>query len=205
MSLFIASMVAGFIGLALMALPGMMRHGAGGHAGRAGHVPAGQGHGANAGHGHTTHQGRLSGLGSRSFLLWLLPNPRALLSIIAMFGTYGYALQHGMRLSEEAAALAAIIPAILTERFVVSPFFNFLLRFEGTPSTPLETLVMSSATAVTPFKNGHGIVSVEKDGRAVQFRAELIDSCREVGVRVGDTLRIEDVDSDRERVTVSLH
>jgi hypothetical protein len=204
MSLFIASLVAGFIGLALMALPGVMRHGSGAHAGHSGHA-AGHGHGTHAGQTHSAQHGnKLAGMGGRSFLLWLMPNPRVLFSILAFFGAYGYVFQRGMRLSETMAALAAIVPAILTERFVVAPIFNFLLGFSGTPSTPLETLVMTSATAVTPFRNGRGIVSVDRDGREVQFRAELTDSCRAAGVRVGDTLRIEDVDSARERVTVSI-
>ena len=63
---------------------------------------------------------------------------------------------------------------------------------------------MSEATAVTPFRGGRGLVSVVRDGRLVQFSARLIDTQASLPVRVGDRLRIEDVDAARERVTVSV-
>src|SRR5205823_5554059 len=97
-----------------------------------------------------------------------------------------------------------IVPALLLERFVVSPLWNFLFRFQGTPSSELTTLVLQEAEAVTSFHNGKGMVSVERDGRVVQFRAELAGEQANVPVRVGDKLCIEAVDSEKERVTVSI-
>jgi hypothetical protein len=63
---------------------------------------------------------------------------------------------------------------------------------------------MSEATAVTPFRGGRGVVSVVREGRLVQFSARLIEAQTSLPVRVGDRLRIEDVESARERVTVSV-
>ena len=81
---------------------------------------------------------------------------------------------------------------------------NLLFRFEGRPSSPLEELVLCDATAVTAFRNGRGIVSLVRDGRSVQFSAQLIEAQAAMEVRVGDRLRVEDLDAQRERLTVSV-
>jgi hypothetical protein len=57
---------------------------------------------------------------------------------------------------------------------------------------------------VTPFRNGRGMVSLVRDGRLVQFAAQLTDAHAGMEVRVGDRLRVEDLDSQRERLTVSV-
>lgn len=98
----------------------------------------------------------------------------------------------------------AAVPALLVESFLVRPIWNLLFRFQGRPSSPLETLLMSKAQAVVPFRNGRGIVSVVRDGRVVQLTATLRDNHVSLPVKVGDVLRIEDVDARRERVTVSV-
>jgi hypothetical protein len=98
----------------------------------------------------------------------------------------------------------AIVPAALLERLVITPLWNLLFRFQGTPSSELTTLVLQEAEAVTPFRNGRGLVSVERDGRIVQFRAELAAEQARMPVRVGDKLTIESVDPTNERVTVAV-
>ncbi|MGH7294202.1 MAG: hypothetical protein ACRELB_04685, partial [Polyangiaceae bacterium] len=64
--------------------------------------------------------------------------------------------------------------------------------------------LLAEATAVVPFRNGRGIVSVVRDGRTVQLAATLREDHAALPVKVGDRLRVEDVDAPRERVTVSI-
>lgn len=107
-------------------------------------------------------------------------------------------------MSPVAAALVAVVPALLVERFAVTPLWNLVFRFEAAPSSPLDLLILAQARAVTPFRNGRGIVELVRDGRTVQLRAQLVDHQASLAVRVGDRLRVEEVDAQRERVTVSL-
>ena len=196
MFVFLACIAAGLTGLLLMALPGLAGHGHAGHAG--GHVP------------HLPHlTGKAgtpapTGIHASPMMGWLLPNPRAIFSVLTLFGAFGFAIRHSSSLSTGMSALAALLPALLVEKLVMAPVWNLLVGFSGKPSTPLESIMMEEACAVTPFRNGRGMVSVEKDGRALQLRADLTGKDASMPVRVGDRLRIEDVDSARERVTVSL-
>ena len=183
-------MVVGLAGLGVMALPALGRHGAVGHGAHALHA----GH-ANAGklvvHSHTTAITRF------------VPSPRLVLSLLALFGAFAnvfVAAQFAMW----SAALLAIVPAALVERFALAPIWRSLFKLELQASRPLAEIVMSDATAVTPFRGGRGVVSVVREGRLVQFSARLIEAQASLPVRVGDRLRIEDVESARERVTVSV-
>ena len=97
-----------------------------------------------------------------------------------------------------------LFPAVLLERLALTPLWNLLLGFQGKPCTPIEHLVMSEAEAVTPFRNGKGIVRVVRDGRDVQFSAQLPPSQAAIPVRVGDKMRIEEVEPDGEHLKVSL-
>jgi len=103
-----------------------------------------------------------------------------------------------------ATALLAIIPALLLERLAITPLWNLLFRFQGVPDSPFQDLILSECVAVTPFRNGRGVVQVVRDGRMVQFSARLTPSQSHFAVGVGEDLRIEDVDEARERVTVSI-
>src|SRR5262249_5701330 len=96
------------------------------------------------------------------------------------------------------------VVAVGLEAAIVAPLFRFTLRFQGRPSSPLTTLVLETGEAVTAFRNGKGIVQVVRDGRMVQLAARLNPAQKDLPVRVGDTLRIEDVDAENERVTVSV-
>ena len=226
-------MVVGLVGLLLMAMPAFGRHGHGAHGAHGGHVAHGGrallgrgGAGARLGGG-----GRAAGAaktalvagtagaaasaageatdllpadGAASRLLRWIPSPRAVCSVLALYGAFGNALVHAGHLRLPTAALAAALPALLVEHFVVRPVWNLVFRFQAPPSSPLSTLLLSEAQAVVPFRNGKGMVSVVRDGRVVQLAASLRDDQRALSIRVGDRLRVEDVDAQRERVTVSV-
>ena len=200
-------MILGLAGLALMGLAGFGRHG---HPGSAhhglGHVARGGvhlGHGTAAGgHAAGASAPRAEG-GASAGLLWLIPSPSVLFSLLTLFGAFGYLLLRVGHVSPVAAGLLALAPTFMVQRFAVQPLWDLMFRFQGTPSTPLEELLRGEARAVTAFRNGRGLVSVVRDGRLVQFRAELAASQTTLPVRVGDTLIIDEVDVSNERVTVS--
>ncbi len=224
MSIFVVLMVAGLFGMALMAIPGLNRHG---HAGIAGHAHVGghiagahsTGLAAHAGHASAAaaHAAGQAGAASNNanagssllnglnYSLFRLLQPRVLFSLMALYGAFGYGIVGTHLLTPKLAALAAILPALLFERFAVTPLWNMLLGFQGKPCSPMSDLTMHEAQAVTPFRNGKGIVQVVRDGRAVQLSARLSETQKMMPVRVGDCLRIEEVDGEQERVTVSLH
>lgn len=209
MSIFLALMVAGLTGMVVMALPGMSRfhtgHGLhlGGHS--VPHLGAHAGHagGAHAA-GHGAHHAESGGGLGKSWLGGLIPSPRTIFSLLALYGAFGYTFVEAGHLAPNLAGLAALAPAWLIERFMVTPLWNFLFQFQAEPDKPLEALMLCEAKAVTPFANGRGIVSVVRDGRTVQFSARLIEDQSSMHVRVGDRLCIEDVDAQNERVTVRL-
>ena len=225
--MFLTLMVVGLVGLGVMAMPIL---GGRAHA----HLSPGAptvGHAVGAAMGHGAHSigaaaarggggaATSSSLGSRAAgasetlpadaqvgrgRLRLLPSPRAMFSVLALYGAFGNALVHAAHLEVGLAALIALVPALLIEWFLVRPLWSLLFRFQGHPSTPLEELVLAEARAVVPFRNGRGIVSTVRDGRLVQLAARLRDDEASVPVKVGDRLRIEDVDAARERLTVSI-
>ncbi len=186
MHAFILIAVAGFFGLLLMAIPGVGRHG----------------------HSHTgasgIHHSHALSPSVRTFRsVTRLTQPRVIFSLLALFGVFGGVIAWN-GIAPVTAALIAIIPALLVERFIFDKFWNFLLQFQGEPDAPLSNLTMQLATAVTEFRNGKGIVEVLRDGRSVQLTAHLTTQERDVSVRVGDRLQIEEVDESRERVIVSI-
>ncbi|MEO8843755.1 MAG: hypothetical protein ABI591_30000 [Kofleriaceae bacterium] len=189
--MFLILMVVGLAGLAVMALPALGRHGSVGNGAHALHA----GHAAAAGkiivHSHTM------------AITKFVPSPRLVLSLLALYGAFANVLV-AAHLPTWSAALLAIVPAALLERFAIAPLWRSVFQLELQASAPLGEIVMSEATAVTPFRGGRGVVSVVREGRLVQFSARLIDAHANVPVRVGDQLRIEDVEPARERVTVSV-
>jgi hypothetical protein len=132
-----------------------------------------------------------------------VPSPRLVFSTLALWGAFGNVLV-AAHLPVWAAALLAIVPAALVERFAMQPLWRMLFKLELQAARPLAEIVMSEATAVTAFRGGRGVVSVVRAGRLVQFSAQLIDAQASLPVRVGDRLRVEDIDTARERVTVSV-
>lgn len=187
--MFLILMVVGLAGLGVMALPALSR----------------STHGVHAVHGaHGGHVTKLVHTGTRaSSLTRFVPSPRLVLTLLALYGAFGNVLV-AVHLPVWCAAIVAVVPAVLVDRFAVAPIWRVLFRLELQAARPLGEIVMSEATAVTAFRGGRGVVSVVRDGRLVQFSARLVEADARVPVKVGDRLRIEDVDSARERVAVSV-
>jgi hypothetical protein len=204
--MFLTLMVIGLAGLVVMALPALtgLAHGHGSGAAHGSHAPFAarslgllKGKSARAGL-----EGGATSLAS-IFLRFLL-SPRIAFSLLALYGAFANALVHAVHLRPTLAAVIAVLPTLLVERFAVSPLWNLAFRFQGQPSSSLGALVLEEARAVTPFRNGRGVVSVVRDGRLVQFSAHLTPKDGPVRVSVGDRLVVEDVDPGRERLTVSV-
>jgi hypothetical protein len=211
---FLAIMVAGLVGLVMMALPAL-----GGH-----HLPPGHGHGlagSHTGHlGAATHAHATDGApagstpGVTQALLAsapathvgrrFLPSPRTVFSVLALYGAFGNALVHAAHFSPGIAALLASGPALLVEWILIRPVWNLMFRFQAEASSPLEALILAEAQAVVPFRNGRGVITTIRDGRRIQLQAQLRAEDAARPVAVGERLRIEDVDPQRERVTVSV-
>ena len=137
---------------------------------------------------------------ARSFI----PSPRGVLTVLALFGAFGNAAEQLLSVPALVAALVAVVPTLLVERFLVRPLWNLVFRFQAPPAPPLDAILLSEAIAVVPFRNGRGIVSTNRDGRLIQLSARLRDEDADALVKVGDRLCIEQVDAAHERVTVSL-
>jgi hypothetical protein len=208
MDLYISSLLLGALGLGAMALSGL------GHQAHAGH-----GHGdsmgdANGVHAHVGHAMTTGARGGkhgtspagRDSLLWMLMSPRVLFSLALGFGAAGELVQPLVS-GGPLRVVAALVGAFLFERLLVTPLWNFTMRFASQPALTLESAIADEATAVTAFDaNGQGIVSVEVDGQIVQVLATLLPADRSLGVRVraGQRVRIEDVNASASRCTVSL-
>jgi hypothetical protein len=176
------------------------------------HGAHGHGHAHAHGHAHSLLSGGRGGgaRGGRTHgsarTLWTLTSPRFLFSFALGVGATGLLLRPVL----EGPVLlgAALVGGALFERYVVSPLWNFTMRFASTPASTLESAIASEATAVTSFdEKGQGIVSVEVDGQIVQILATLRAADRQFGgarIRAGQRLHIESVDADRHCCTVSL-
>jgi hypothetical protein len=214
MDLYISSMVLGAIGFTAMALGGLGSRGGGhhgggahGHGGTTGHV-----HGVAHGHSHAAdghvghaHGSHVHGSGMTGRTFWLLTSPRFLFSLMLGFGATG-AMLHAV-LPGPALLAAAAVGAVAFERFIVSPLWNFTMRFASRPAATLESAVTDEAIAVSAFDDhGQGIVSLELDGQMLQILATLQPQDRLLGARVraGQRLRIDDVNAERQTCTVSL-
>ena len=230
MSFFLATLGIGLGGLLLMALPGMRRHGHVAHARARTHVRAharsavrGQTRARGAAHANAgAHAPHASGApapapapapvaaphgpnhGLADGLLHYLPEPRVLFSVLALLGAFGNVLQRALHLPFWTSLLGGIVIALVVEWLIVGRLWRLALRFTGAPASPLASLVMDQAEAVTAFRNGKGIVRAVLDGRTVQLSAELVPNERTLSVHVGDRMTIQEVDPDRERVRVSL-
>jgi hypothetical protein len=217
MDLYISSLLLGATGLGAMALSGLGNRGhanapghghgsgnsVGGHGtahGHVGHAPVGHAHSV---HGHGL--AHLSGsLASRA--IWSITSPRFLFSFALGFGVAGQLFRSA--LGGPALLAAAIGGGVLFERLLVAPLWNLAMRFASQPAQTLESAITDEATAVTSFDaNGQGIVSIEVDGQVQQILATLSANDRVLPgarVRAGQRLRIEEVDAERNRCTVTL-
>ena len=214
MDLYITSLLLGVVGLGAMAVTGLGAHShAGhGHAGGNGHGTGGHGGASHAGHGnhavqhagHTHHAGQNADRGGAGRLLSLM-SPRLLFSLALGFGASGELLRS--LLGGPLLVVAALAGAVLFERVLVTPLWNFTMRFASKPATTLESAVYDEATAVTAFdEHGQGIVSLEVDGQIVQILATLKpdDRLLGTGVRAGQRVRVEEVDAEKNSCTVSV-
>jgi hypothetical protein len=211
-------MVIGLTGLVFMAIPSLGGHHGAGHAALPhaahGHAAAHAGPPTAASNtqlaGRTepgilaAHQDAETARGESPRWHRWVPSPRGICSALALYGAFGNALTHAARLTPFVAGLVAVVPAALIEWLAVRPIWRAVLRSQGAPATPLETLILTEARAVTPFRNGRGIVSATRDGRHVQLSARLTPEQQHRSVTTGQRLRIEDVDARNERLTVSV-
>ena len=219
MDLYIFCVVLGAAGMAAMALLGFTSSHSGVHHGHdtaghelhgvAGHTHAiGSGHAA--GHPHlvgqphaSPHTQHVTSDGWKTHV-WSWLSPRVLFNFLVGFGATGLISE---KLVGPVLALPiAVVGGVMFEALVVRPIFNSLFRFESQPAQTLESAIMSEARAVTGFdSNGNGLISLELGGEVVQILGTLTPDERKNGVRVraGDTVRVEDVDSARNRCTVS--
>ena len=220
MDIYMLGLGIGSVGLGAMALSGVSHH-AGTHApggGHGGHLHVGHGHGAHAGHGqhagaalhgHGHHGGdaahaHVASAGASRFI-WSLASPRVLFSFLVGFGAVGLIARPivgGLLLFA-----LAFVGGIAFETFAVGPLWNFLLRFASTPAVTLESSLLDEARAASAFdRNGQGLVTIEMDGQIRQILGTLRAEDRDAGIRVrgGDRLRVEEVDGERNRCTVSF-
>jgi hypothetical protein len=209
MNLYVWSLAAGGLGLVAMAVSGVGRHGhgAGVRHGGARHGPAHPGGArhqtAPSAHQHGPHSPRAP-RAARASLAYVL-SPRVLFSLLVGAGASGLAAQ--TVLPEPFVFGIALAGGIAFERLLVTPVWNFLLKFASEPALSLETAIADEARAITGFDaDGHGMIAVELDGRVVQVLGTLRPEDRAAGiqVRAGDTVRIEEVDDRRNRCTVSF-
>ena len=224
MDLYIFCVVLGAAGMAAMALLGFTSshgggahdtgghefHGVAGHIhttptahlGHTAHTPVGHGHGGVGHNGHGAHAHVQAESWKSQAWSWL--SPRVLFNVLVGFGATGLVAE---RLVGPVLALPiALVGGLAFEAVVVRPIFNSLFRFESQPAQTLESAIMSQGKAVTGFDvNGNGLVSLELGGEVVQILGTLTPDERKAGIRVrsGDAVRIEDIDSIRNRCTVS--
>lgn len=227
MDIYVFSLGLGAAGLTAMAFGGLARHSS--------HVAHGAGHGTHPGgaHGgpaatpgagahsagqhavvvrtpaaqHSTSAGPPAARGVGGLweqLAWLI-SPRVAFGILLGLGTAGVLLRH--QFGEPLRGALALAAGLAFDRWLLSPLWNFTLRFASRPALTLETTVTGEAKALTAFDaDGHGIVQIDLDGQFVQVLATLASRDRALGhrVRAGEALRIEDVDPKRNRCSVTL-
>jgi hypothetical protein len=203
MDSYTVTLVLGATGLATMAMGGIGRHG---------NVARGHGHGhAHAVHGHSAHghaatRGHAARVPSASGrIFWQLTSPRVIFSALLGFGLAG-TLMRGV-VDGVFRFVVSVLAGILFERLLVTPLFEFALRFASKPARTLETSILDEATVVASFDaNGDGIVQIELDGQIVQVLGSLIPTDRARGIRpvAGSRVRVEHVDAARNACSVSL-
>jgi hypothetical protein len=206
MSIFLALLIIGMTGLVFMAIPAFTHHGGGHEIAHDVHLHVGHGHVPHAHGGHEAHLHHSTEHGGTGHGTWggLVPSPRTLFSLLALYGAFGQAIEHLTPLSLWGAAGVSLLPTYLFERFVVTPLWYYLLSFSAPPTPELESLAQETAEATTLFTKGKGMVKVTRDGREVQFLAELVEEQNTYPVQIGEKLTVEAVDATRERLTVRI-
>jgi hypothetical protein len=194
-NIYAVSVIVGAAGFGVMAAGGLGHHS---HPGAA--TPG------HAGHGALHHGPSAAGLShglSRTVLA--LMSPRLLFAFLLGFGVVGLAV-HAL-VAGTLLLVIALAGGVAVERLLVRPVWNLALRFASNPALTLESAVTSEGTAVTAFDaSGNGIVSLEIDGQVVQLLGSVAAGERERAgrIRAGDRVLVEDVDTVRNRCTVSV-
>ena len=137
--------------------------------------------------------------------MWLLMTPRFLFALLLGFGLAGVLLQS--LVGGTLLLGLAVLGAVVVERALVNPLWKLALRFASNPATTLDSAIESDAVAVSNFdRNGQGIIAVEVDGHVQQVLATLCAADQAAGARVraGQRVRIDEVDGERQRCSVSL-
>ena len=220
MNVYLSATVVGLLGLIGMAALGLAHgHSPGGRS-HSGHSHGGHGHSS---HGHGSHNGhaphnavargphRASGDSGGSVLgsVLILTSPRLILSVILGFGLTGLLLSAIPLASHlPSAMLLALAGAggVAFNSLVIQPYWNALMNFQSRPALSLGNSGLESADAVTDFDHsGSGLVALEFEGEVRQLLATLDTAEQQRGLRVrrGDRLRIESIDEERNRCTVS--
>jgi len=213
MDIYTFSLALGAVGLLVMAFGAVGRHGH--HGQHAHHTHVHGARGQHAHHGHQVQQAQqvphaqqmAHGLrmgGAESALLWTLATPRFVFATLLGFGAAGMLLRGAF--GGVVLLVIALAAGLAFERLIVRPLMNLLLGFASSPAQTLESTLYDEARAASGFDaNGEGLVAVDVDGQVVQVLGTLRHEDRALGVRVhaGDRLRIEDVDGDKHRCTVS--
>jgi hypothetical protein len=190
-------------------------HHHGGHDGSA-HHPGAPGHGHHspghpASHAQTGHDPGSSHSHANDHTagkeaarsIWSWASPRVWFSVLVGAGATGL-IAKGFLVEPMVAGLA-IVGGLAFERLLVGPFWNFLLQFESRPALTLESALYEEVSAETDFDiRGEGLVALELDGQIVQLLGRLtpIEALGE-RVRRGARLRIEEIDTGRNRCLVS--
>ena len=200
-----------------MALAGFMHIGPHSHSGtHLGHIRVG--HGGHFGHGHAGHGAAAHGQGAvphaahrgpshagRFSLRSLISiSPLDIFSYCAGAGMAAFLFHPYMRL--RFLPIPALIGALVFDLFVTRTIMNTISRFAADPSTGLEGTVASEGVAMTNFdEHGRGLVKLTLDGQIVQLLGTLEPAELGAGVRVrrGDSLVIVEVDSIKNRCTVT--
>jgi hypothetical protein len=219
---YLGILVIGIIGLSVMAFGGLGRHGHTSHGGHGLH--GGHGHGGGHAHGHGpghgvaapshgavahVHGAATHGHGppvhdSTSTLGLVLMSPRFFFAWLIGVGMVGTVMQSW--LGGVLLATVALVGGVVFERLLFAPLWNLALRFASAPALTLESALDSEATAVSSFdQEGHGLVALEVDGQVVQLLGTLLPADRERGVKVrsGERVRVEEIDTARNRCIVS--
>jgi len=217
---------SGVLGLVAMAFAGFGHHGGARHsvhtaAGRGGHVPAAGRLSARISAGRTSamrpmaHRGGglrgqkpAAGTGHPGNLgraLLSLLSPVTLFAACLGAGAAG-ALLTSWGVSPALSAAGAAAGAIGFNAVLVQPMMRLVMGFASEPAQGLAGSLLQQAEAITNFDaHGEGLVRVLVDGQCVDVLARLTEEERAQGTRVarGQTVRIEDVDTHRNRCTVS--
>ncbi len=161
---------------------------------------AGPGHGTDHGHGH----GQETGGHSLTSLLLSWMSPRVIFGVLVGFGAAGMLLRPV--LAAPLTAVAAVVAGIGFEAGLLGPVWSLMFRFAASPAHTLADAWMETATATTAFDAaGDGLVKIELNGevRQILARLRLQDRRSGVHVRMGDRLRVEEVDPEKNACVVA--